>query len=48
MFSTRGEDYQYMSDAQAAGATSEKRLICWPASRICIRQKCRNWNAGPD
>ena len=46
MFSTRGEDYQYMSDAQAAGATSEEAaylLACEPHMYQTEMQELERW-----
>jgi hypothetical protein len=30
MFSSRGEDFAYMQNAQKAGASAEEAAICWP------------------
>jgi conjugal transfer ATP-binding protein TraC len=46
MFSTRGEDYQYMSDAQDAGATSEEAaymLACEPHMYQAEMQELERW-----
>ncbi|WP_336794859.1 type IV secretion system protein TraC [Pantoea anthophila] len=46
MFSTRGEDYQYMTEAQKAGATSEEAaylLACEPHMYQAEMQELERW-----